>query len=362
MDFDLYFTIREQDLQDEDETYCEREEMEITARGPCLQAGHLSSCIEDSLTEYISDLRPGPPQNHKGEQLMKPLPPIPEEPKAIPRSLSDAEHTTPRFDSETRSSSEPSQFLRATDESDKPSLQRRSRVTRSRSLNTINQRISSPLSASTGRPCPTQASKNISLWPNPHVSDTRKDSQASIITPQRHIDSPSDPDFDSLHSQESCDLDRWASDIYGPQDSTMTSLRDKRRAMVPSAASTTKYTVEPLPIVRKGPISKPHQDSAYCSSISASSCTDRDRNSSNTMSELLAEYTEQWRLQDTETTSFFDSGDDEKLSNRTLEKRPPIKKLWRKVAISLQTAKGRFPRPQTKTSGMAPVDVPMILT
>lgn len=341
MDYDLYFTILKQDLQDDDETSRERERVERANHGPGLEAGCLSIRIEEDLSEYISSLGLCRARIQVEENLNKPLPVSPEEPKASSKSMIGEHNAAYQQRRRDKSLPEPSRCLKATDESDNSPRQRHPRASKTRPVGIINKQTSTVQGAAVERPCPTRTDRNLSLWPKPHAYDIRKDRQTSAVTPQRHVDSSCNADLDSLHSEESCDVERWAREIYGPQDGLMTSLRDKRRVVSPRNASA-EYSVDPVAMVNIHKASKAYADSAYCSSTSTGSYIDRDRTSSNSMSELLAEYAEQWRLQDLQATTFFDSDDDGNKSKRASENRPPANTLWRKM---LRSAKGKLAGP-----------------
>lgn len=361
MDFALYFTIREEELHDGEEPDYNSAQLGDAHNRSGLPTGCVEICLEDNLTEYIANLESRQRRTHMDEQLMKPLPPIPEEPRPDSQSIFGKEDMTIQLDNTDRSQSEPSRGPTTTHEPCLTPLQRRARAARKPSTTTV-KRVPS-MDAIVEHPYPMPTDKNLSLWPKPHACDVHQSHRIStnVLQHHRYIDSKSANDFDSLHSKESCDLDRWASEVYGPHESAMTSLRNKRRDISPRQASTDS-SQETVSTTNKHQVSMSYQDSAYCSSTSASIHTDRDRNSSTSMSDLLAEYTDQWRSQDTETASFFDPYDDDEKSTRTSQKALPAKKLWRKMAISLRTAKERLPGPPTRTSGMPPVDVPMILT
>jgi hypothetical protein len=191
----------------------------------------------------------------------------------------------------------------------------------------------------------------------------RKAGRTSAVTLQRYIDSAYDPDFDSLHSEETSDLDRWASELYGPQDVVMTSLRAPRSNM--SLRNVSNELVKaPVTIDNDNRTSRLYQDSTYCSSTSASSYKEDNCTSSENMPAVLAAYSEQWRLQDTETTSFFDfrNDDDASRSASLSVKRPLAKRLWRRMAssLSLRASKVMSIWPQIKTLDTSLVDVRII--
>lgn len=335
MDFERYFTIHEQDLKEVDEYSNEWEHPGDAAHETSQQTGQLQIYIEDSLTSYILDLQPGRHRPQVDDNLMKPLPPVPEEPEASSMPMLGRESTSP--------------------------LQRRPRVGGSRLVATDNRQTSNGCSRALKHSVSTPVMEGMSLWPKAHPCDFHKTGRTSAITLQRHIDSANDTDFESLHSQESCDLDRWANEVYGPQDIAMTSLREKRLGVTPTSPIF-EHRKESMSRVTNSQPSKPYPDSAYCSSTSASSYTDHNRPISYSTSDILADYSERAESVDTGATSFFDAYDDGEEPKCASEKSHPSKKLWRKMAVSLRTARGKLSVPQRKTSGLPPIDVPMIIT
>jgi hypothetical protein len=340
MDSDIYFTVHDHAFQNEDETLSDEwERVEETDHGP--QTVCLPIYIKDSLTEHISSLELYRPRTQE-ERLTKPLPPIPEEPKANSQSKSDSRSTIRRSRSTHMSLSRPSQYLTSADGLNISPLRQRRRVSMAGLTDAVNQQISSTCGTAVEHPLPIRADNNLSSCSNPHTYDMSKAGRTSAVTLQRYIDSAHEPDFDSLHSEETSDLDRWASELYGPQDCVMTSLRAPRSAVSLRKVGTEHYKA-PLAIDNNNRTSRLYQDSTYCSSTSTSSYKEDDRTCSESMSGVLAAYSKQWRLQDTETTSFFDFRNDDDAS-RSLSlsvKRPSAKRLWRRMASSLSLRAGR---------------------
>ena len=332
MDFDRYFTIHEQDLRDADESSGDWDTPGDASHETNPPTCRLKICVEDSLTEYISSLHSNRHHEHMDEHLMKPLPPVPEEPETGLLPLLASQETAP--------------------------LQRRPRVGRTRITDTDDRRTSSVGSSTMQHSASPQTKQHLSLWPKAHAVDMNTTGRTSAVLLQRHIDNSYHADFESPHSKESCDLDQWANDIYGPQGNAMTSLRDKRRGVSPKSPMVDQHR-EPMPTPPKSRLSKSYQESTYCSSTSASSYTDHERASSYSASDILADYSERGRSEDTEATSFFDSDDSDEEPKSTAEKRVPAKKLWRKMASSLRPSKSKT---SLRRSGMPPIDVPMILT
>jgi len=183
----------------------------------------------------------------------------------------------------------------------------------------------------------------------------RKAGQTSAVILQRHIDSSFHPNFESLDSKESCDLDQWANDIYGPQDSAMTSLRDQRHGMSPKMPTTVRRRGS-ISETARSPMCKPSQARTYCPSTSASSYTDHERTSCYSPSDILSDYSERGRSEDTNATSFFDSSDEDEEPERATEKRSPAKKFWQKMASSLRPTKSNasMRRPGTPSIDLRP--------
>ncbi|GAB7323395.1 hypothetical protein MBLNU13_g05854t1 [Cladosporium sp. NU13] len=312
MDFDRYFTVNEQDLHNASNSNGDWEHSDE-------QTARLQIRLEDSLIDHIST---SPPTRQRPQVEAKPLPPVPEEPEAaslpMPTSQIAAPYSRPPKAPTTRI----------------PGIDGRQRSPRRGS-------------ASSSECSPTQRTdQHLSLWPKTYPVDVRKPSRICTTTFQRNIDGSSyHPDFDSPHSQESCDLEQWATEIYGPQDCAMTSLRDKRRG-VSSKSSLVAQHKEQMPPVKKSPILKSYADSAYCSSTSASS-TDNERSTSPTSpSDTPTSDFERGKPGDPTPASFFED-----------EGRPPAKKFWRKMASSLRPIKSKA---NLRGSDASPNGMPMI--
>jgi hypothetical protein len=330
MDFDRYFVIYDEDLQDADESICEWEDLGDTNHKTSHQTYRIQICIEDRLQNYISKLHSNRHQTQMDEHLTKPLPPVPEEPEAGSMPIPAIQNAAP--------------------------LRRRPRAGSTTTAGTDNRPMSICESFAPERPASSYHDRPLSLWPKAHASDMRKAGRTSAIILQRHIDSSYHPNFESLHSKESCDLDQWANDIYGPQDTAMTSLRDKRRGVSPNIPAT-EYYREPIPMFTKGTLSKSYQDSTHRSSTSAGSYTDHERNSSYSScspSGTLTEYSDRGRSEDTNATSFFDLSDEDEESECTSEKRSPAKTFWRKMASSLRPTKSNA---SMRRPGMPEIDL-----
>jgi hypothetical protein len=337
MDSDIYFTVHDYAFQSEVETYShEWERMEEANYGPGRQTVRLPIYIQDGLTEHISSLEFNEPRTQKEERLTKPLPPIPEETKANSRPKPGDRNTIRRFSSTCIPLSRPSRYLTSADGVSVSPLQHRRTSSMNGITDSINQKMTSTCGTTLEHSLPLRADNNLPSWSNPYAHDMRKAGRTSAVTLQRYIDSAYDPDFDSLHSEETSDLDRWASELYGPQDVVMTSLRAPRSNM--SLRNVSNELVKaPVTIDNDNRTSRLYQDSTYCSSTSASSYKEDNCTSSENMPAVLAAYSEQWRLQDTETTSFFDfrNDDDASRSASLSVKRPLAKRLWRRMASSL---------------------------
>jgi hypothetical protein len=342
MDSDIYFTVHDHAFQNGVETYSDEwERMEEANYGPGLQTVHLPICIEGGLTGHILSLDLDQPRTQTEERLTKPLPPIPEEPKANSRPSN--RNTIRRSSSTCVPLSRPSRYLTSADGLSTSPLQHRRSSSMSGLMDSANPKVSSTCGTTLEHSLPTRADDTIPLWSNPNSYDMRKAGRTSAITLQRYIDSAPDPDFDSLHSEETSDLDRWASELYGPLDGVMTSLRAPRSTMSLRNIST-DHVKAPVTIDNDNRTSRLYQDSTYCSSTSTSSYKEDDRTSSENMPAVLAAYSEQWRKQDSETTSFFDFRNDDDASRSTSlsMKRPSAKRLWRRMASSLSLRTGRI--------------------
>lgn len=318
MDFDRYFTVNEQDLHNASNSNGDWEHSDE-------QTARLQIRLEDSLSTSL-------PTRQRAQLEAKPLPPVPEEPDAASLHMPTSQTSAPS---------------------------RRHLKAAATRIPGTDGRQRSPRRGSVSSPecSPTQRTdQHLSLWPKTHPSDVRKPSRICTLTLQQNIDPDSyHPDFDSPHSQESCDLDQWAIDIYGPQDCAMTSLRDKRRGMSPKSSLLAQHQ-ERMPVATKSPVLKHYADSAYCSSTSASS-TDNERSTSPTsLSETPTSDLERRKSSDPAPASFFE--DDANEDSRYLAGgRPPTKKFWRKMASSLRSTKSKT---NLRGSDASPGGMPMI--
>ena len=320
MDFDRYFVIHEQDWQDIDGTSSDWEDLGASNHETS-QTCRIQICIEDRLTDYISNLYPDRHQTHMEEHVTKPLPPVPEEHEA---------GSLPALASRNAAR-----------------LRRRPTVSKTTNASSDERPTSSYNSSTAERPVSPFNDRRLSLWPRAHASDMRKAAQTSAITLQRHIDGSYHPNFESLDSKESSDLDQWANEVYGPQDSPMTALRRGEFPNIP----TMEHQRAPTPISTRNIIRKQYHDSTYCSSISTGSYTDHERHSSYSTTDGYHDYIERGKSEDTNATSFFDtSDDDEQESEYTLEKRNLAKKFWQRMASSL--------RPTKSSASMRRTDMP----
>jgi len=321
MDFDRYFTVNEQDLRNASYSSSDWEY-------PDEQTGRLQIRLEDSLANHISTSQ----STRQREQVdAKPLPAVPEEPETASLHMS------------ARRTAAPS---------------RRHPQAAAIKISSTDSRRKSPRRGSGSSPesSPTQhTDQHLSLWPKQQPIDVRKPSRICTITEQRRVDDRSyHPDFESLHSQESCDLDQWARDIYGSQDCVMTSLREKRRGVSPKSPLLAHH-IEHLPAINKSPRAKRYPDSAYCSSTSASS-TDNERSTSPISPfTTQAEDFERGNSEDTVPASFFE--DDEYDESKCFVGPQPAKKFWRKMASSLRPTKSKT---NLRGSSASPTGRPII--
>jgi hypothetical protein len=360
MDRDLYFTIHGNEFQDEDEPYYVLAQMEDANQKSGLQTGFLQIYIEDGLEDYMSDLDWTPYTAQLEEHLVKPLPPIPEEPKARSKSALGFRTTIFQSHATDRTQSEPSWSFEAMDDSDTSSLQGLRGAPRTKSVDLVKQQMNSIRSPTMDRLLPPRDNKQMSLWPKPHPSDMKEAIRPSSITHPCHIDRTCDPAFDSLQSEESDDLDRWANEIYGPQDSSMTSLRNKRRTMSSSTASTS-HSAEMVAIIRKNTVSSLRPETIYRPSTSAGSYIYHDSISTRRMSGLSTTFSEMGRSGDnisSKAMSFFGFDEENQEPKHASEKRLPANKLWRKVSTTFRNAKDKFPRGRASS----PLTVPVIST
>ena len=312
MDFDRYFTVNEQDLHNASDFDGDWEHSDE-------QTARFQIRLEDSLIDHIST---SPSTRQRLQLESKPLPPVPEEPEAALEPMPNSQIAAP--------SRRPPKAL----------------ATR---IPGTDGRQRSPRrgSGSSSECSPTQCTdQHLSLWPKTYPVDVRKPSRICTITLQQIVDGSSyHPDFDSPHSQESCELEQWATDIYGPQDCAMTSLRDKRRGVSPKSSLEAHYK-EQMPTVTKSPIFKNYADSAYCSSTRSSS-TDNERSISPTsLSDTPTSDFERAKPEDPTPASFFED-----------DGRPPAKKFWRKMASSLRPGKRKM---NLRGSDASPNGMPMI--
>jgi hypothetical protein len=312
MDFDRYFIIHEQDWQDADESSSESEDSWAPTHQISHQTCRTQICNEDRVTDYISNLHSNRHHPQMDEHVTKPLPPVPEELEAGSLPVLTGQRALPS--------------------------RRQPRIGRATVAGTNERATSYHDSSASERSASPLNDRRLSLWPKAHASDMRKAGQTSAIILQRHIDSSFHPNFESLDSKESCDLDQWANDVYGPQDSAMSSLRDQRRGVFPRI-STKARRRESIPETAGSPVCRPSQARTYCPSTSAGSYTDHERTSCYSPSDMLSDYSERGRSEDTNATSFFDSSDEDEESECTMEKRSPAKKFWQKMASSLRPTK-----------------------
>lgn len=321
MDFDRYFTVNEQDLHNASYSSNDWE-------CPDEQTCRLQIRLEDSLADHIST---SPSTRQRAQLDAKPLPAVPEEPEVVslPKPARQAA-AQPRRHPKAGPTKVPS----------------------------TDSRQKSPRrgSGSSSECSPTQhTDQHLSLWPRSHPSNVRKPSRICTITTQRHVgDGSYHPDFESLHSQESCDLDRWAIDIYGPPDCVMTSLRDKRRGVSPKSPLLAQHR-EQMPTVTKSSRVKHYPDSAYCSSTSASSTDNEHSTSPNSPSDTPTDESERGKSEDTAPASFFEDDDNE--DSKCLVGPQPAKKFWRKMASSLRPIKSKT---NLRGSSVSPTGMPMI--
>lgn len=310
MDFDRYFTVNEQDLHNASYSNGDWEHSaEPTAR--------LQIRLEDSLTDHMST---SPPNRQRAQVDAKPLPAVPEEPETPSLSMPAGKTAAP------------------------PRRHPKAVATK---IPSADGRQKSPRRGSGSSPecSPRQhTDQHLSLWPKTRISDARKPSRICTITSQHSSDGSSyHPDFDSPHSQESCDLDQWATGIYGLQDCAMTSLRDKRRGVSPKSSLVAHHKEQ----ISHSPIARNYADSAYCPSTSASSTDNEHTTGPNSPSDTPALDSEREKSEDPTPVSFFDDS----------EVRPPAKKFWRKMASSLRPTKNKT---NLRGSDASPGGMPMI--
>jgi hypothetical protein len=320
MDFDRYFTVNEQDLHNASYSSGDWEYSDDASHE---QTGHLQIRLEDSLTDHLST---SSTSRHRPQVEAKPLPPVPEEPEAVSLSKPRSQTAAP--------------------------LKRHPKASATKIAGTDSRQKNPRRGSGSSSECsPSQQTANLSLWPK--TGDARKPSRICTVAMQRRVDeSFYHPDFESPHSRENCDLDQWAIDIYGPQDCAMTSLRDKRRAVSPKSPLLVHHK-EQMPAINKSPRVKQYTDSAYCSSISASSTHSISPNSP---PDTAADDSERGRSEDTAPASFFEDDETEE-SKCFSEVRPPAKKFWRKMASSLRPTKSKS---NLRAQSTSPVGMPMI--
>lgn len=314
MDFDRYFTVNEQDLHNASNSHGDWEHSDE-------QTARLQIRLEDSLTDNMST---SPPTRQRAQVDAKLLPPVPEEPESASLPMPSSRTTAP--------------------------ARRHPKATATRIPETDGRQRSPRRGSGSSPECsPKQRTdQHLSLWPKTHPSQVRQPSRVCTITLQQNIDDSSyHPDFDSPHSQESCDLAHWAIDFYGPQDCAMTSLRDKRRGVSPKSSLLARHK-EQMPTVTKSPALKNYADSAYCSSNSASS-TDNERSTSPTSpSDTPTSDFERGKSEDPAPASFFEDDAGE---------RPQTKKFWRKMASSLRPTRSKT---NLRGSDASAASMPMI--
>lgn len=367
MNFDLYFTVNERDLQAIDDYISDWAHMEHVDYSP----ERSPTRTEDSLTDIkLASLQPCPLRTRLERSLMKPLPPIPEDAssQASSRPTSSSHDTVPR--SEVRPkyrltpSSSPCQPT--TDEVYRTALQRRPRVNRIARKGDDKYRSDDNHAPEPDRLSATRFDPNLSPSSQSVTSAEQPTNKKLDRGLQHWTDKLRDADYDSVHSPETSDLARWASEMYGSQQGSMTALREKR-CRRPSI-DIVKHRDEPVHNVNKSPAKPSKLERFYgCSDTSVSSFNDFDGASSYNPTTPLAGSFQRPLSEATEATSFFDFNDDEdelleKRSDPDSRKRFAAKEVWRKMSVSLRAAKGKLPAPQTRSSGLPPIDVAMILT
>jgi hypothetical protein len=194
MNFDDYFESNENDLVLDDNT--------IT----CLEA------MEAAILK--SGLQPNRATSHVHDMLMKPLPPIPEE-------IQESRWMAPKQDdgaidnrnvTSTRLQRNPA--LRYPSEKPRPLFHAMPSATAQASQHTSN--------------LPDTAVCLATLNNGSHVSSEPSFNTNKLTKPfqSRQTDVTFD-EFDSVDLRESSDLDRWANEIYGRQNNTMSSSRQR---------------------------------------------------------------------------------------------------------------------------------------
>lgn len=368
MNFDLYFTVNERDLQDIDDylfdwAYGEDVDCKVDPHTDYSQIR-----LEDGVTALdLASLEPCPLRTRLERSLMKPLPPIPEEAKSNSRSASGSHEAPARSETRPGLRLTPSPCHSAKNEiAYKASLQRRPRVTRVRQEGSDNCRPYTTHGVVSGRPCASQASRDLSMSPLNPPSEKQTASKVLDCSQSLQTDKTSNADYDSMHSPETSDLDRWASEMYGAHESTMTALREKRcRRPISNTNVDPERSSEPVPIINKRHVTTSKLERFYgCSDMSVSSFNDCASSYNETTP--LVDHSGRPLSHATQAASFFDFNDDDdddaKYQKSRNASHGSAKGVWRKMALSLRTARGKLPASQARSSNLPPIDVPMILT
>lgn len=367
MNFDLYFTVNERDLQAIDDYISDWAHMEHVDYSP--ERSPIRT--EDSLTDTnLASLQPCPLRTRLERSLMKPLPPIPEDPSSQassrPTSSGHDAPLHPDIRPRYRLTPSPSPCQSAPDEISRTALQRRPRVNRIPRKCDDKYRSDDSHATEPDHLSATRFDPNISPSSQTRTSGEQSTNKKLDRGLQHWTVKLRDADYDSVHSQETSDLAHWASEMYGSQQGSMTALREKR-CRRPSV-DIVHHRHEPVHNVSRSPAKPSKLERFYgCSEASVSSFNDFDSASSYNPTTPLAGPFQRPLSEATEATSFFDFNDDEdelleKRSDSDSRKRFPAKEVWRKMSMSLRTAKGKLPAAQTRSSGLPPIDVAMILT
>lgn len=267
MNFDDYFEPNENDLLLDDNIIKSLEAMEAAI----LKSG----------------LQPNPASSHIHDMLMKPLPPIPEE-------IQESRWMAPKRDdgvignrNVTSTRLQPNLALRYPSQKPQPLFHAMPNATAQASHYTSN--------------LPNTALNNgshVSSEPSLNTSRLKKPFQS------RQTDMDFD-EFDSVDPRESSDLDRWADEIYGCQNNTISSLRQRNYE---SSVDNTRESCTAVPEASSSLCDESTWSSIYRLSAYSSSHESNDHSDSNNLREDPTQHESSGVIM---PVSAFDFSDDE---------------------------------------------------
>jgi hypothetical protein len=272
MSFDDYFESNENDLLPDDNII------------KCLEA------MEAAILK--SGLQPSRASSHIHDMLMKPLPPIPEEVQESRRMAPKEDDGAIGYRNVTSTRPQPNLALRYPSQKPQPLFHAMPNATArgSHHTNSLPGTATYLATLKDGSNISSEPSLNTNKWTNPFQSG-----QNDVAFDE----------FDSVDSRESSDLDRWADEIYGCQNNTMSSLRQRNYA---SSVSNTSGSCTALPETSGSLCDESTWSSIYRLSAYSSSHESNDHSDSNNLRE---DPTRHEPSEDIMPVSAFDFSDDE---------------------------------------------------